>query len=295
LDGYLDAGGGNATTVDYLEAIGRAEDLDLQARLANPAFLGLHNKMILAHIDGRGYIHVGSLNGNEASSKINRELALQVQCDEAFDYLRRVFDHDWQSATPPLYLPIVVRAKQTIQPAGHLLVSEVAYGSIPEKEWVEIYNPTGLAIDLSHHKVGDAAHADDYEGTYQFPAGTMIQPDEVLVVAVTARGFQQDWIGQSPDFEILDTDPAVSDMVRYSRWGRGDWGLRNGGDEVLLLDSQDQPVDIVVYGQGDYPGVVPHPGVAYGHSLERMPPWQDTDNCAADFRDWPYPSPGRLP
>jgi hypothetical protein len=35
--------------------------------------------------------------------------------------------------------------------------------------------------------------------------------------------------------------------------------------------------------------------VAYGHSLERMPPWRDTDNCAADFRDWPYPSPGRLP
>jgi hypothetical protein len=47
---------------------------------------------------------------------------------------------------------------------------------------------------------------------------------------------------------------------------------------------------------GTYPGAVHRPGgIAYGHSLEREPIWWDTDDCSADFRDWPYPSPGELP
>jgi hypothetical protein len=54
-------------------------------------------------------------------------------------------------------------------------------------------------------------------------------------------------------------------------------------------------VDVVVYGDAAFPGVVPHPGVVYGHSLERDPIWLDTDDCSSDFRDWPYPSPGNLP
>ncbi len=81
LDAHLDEGDDNAATVGYLQATARTENLDLAARLANPTFLGLHNKMVLAHIGGRGYVHVGSINGNEASFKINREIALQVQSD----------------------------------------------------------------------------------------------------------------------------------------------------------------------------------------------------------------------
>ena len=45
-----------------------------------------------------------------------------------------------------------------------------------------------------------------------------------------------------------------------------------------------------------YSGVVPHPGVTFpSHSLERYPPFLDTDDCSVDFRDWPFPSPGALP
>jgi hypothetical protein len=77
---------------------------------------------------------------------------------------------------------------------------------------------------------------------------------------------------------------------QHSQW---DWGLHNDGDEVLLLDGRDRPVDTIVYGLGSYPPIVPHPGgISYGHSLEREPAWLDTDDCSADFRDWPVPSPG---
>ena len=295
LDAYLDESGDNAATVDYVQGIAAVENLDLKARLANPTHLGLHNKMVLAHVDGRGYIHVGSLNGNEASFKANREIALQVQSNDAYSYLESVYEHDWHSATPPAYLPLLSRQYRVPRPAHHLLIGEVYYGPPPDQEWVEIHNPTNHAVDLSAYKIGDAVHGDDYEGTYQFPPNASILADQVLVVAVTTTGFQRGFPGRKPDYEILDTDSQVPDMLEYPTQGEGDWGLNNDGDEVLLFDALDQAVDVLVYGQGSFPGVIAHPGVAYGHSLERAPAWRDTDDCRADFRDWPYPSPGSLP
>jgi cardiolipin synthase len=296
LDNHFDEAGDNAAAVRYLQTIARAEALDLEARLGDPTFLGLHNKMVLGRIGGKGYVHVGSLNGSEASSKVNREVALQVQSDAAYDYLAAVFDNDWRVSTPPAYLPLVLHDHAVPQHAGHLLISEVYYVSVPPKEWVEIYNPGSYAVDLASYKIGDAALREDAEGMYQFPPATILGPNQVLVVAATAAGFHEDYPGRAPDFEIADSDPGVPNMLNYAPWGTWDWGLGNAGDEVLLLDGNDLAVDVVVYGDGSYPGVVAHPGgVAYGHSLERVPAWLDTDNCLSDLRDWPYPSPGELP
>ena len=116
-----------------------------------------------------------------------------------------------------------------------------------------------------------------------------------LVIATSAASFRQVY-GQPPDFEFYDTDAEVPTLDSYPPWGTGEWELRNAGDEVLLLDGENRPVDVVVYGDGAYPGVVPHPGVAvYTHSLERYPPLFDTDDCSVDFRDWPFPNPGEVP
>ena len=65
---------------------------------------------------------------------------------------------------------------------------------------------------------------------------------------------------------------------------------------MLLLDATRAPVDVVTYGTGSYPGMTPHPGVSdQGHSLERRPPKQDTDDCGQDFFDRVPPTPGELP
>lgn len=46
-----------------------------------------------------------------------------------------------------------------LQGTSHLLISEVCYdGTVPETEgdeFVEIFNPTGGAVDLSTYKLGD--------------------------------------------------------------------------------------------------------------------------------------------
>jgi phosphatidylserine/phosphatidylglycerophosphate/cardiolipin synthase-like enzyme len=100
LDSFFDPGS-NSQTAAYLTLLAQAEQLDLVARLGNPAGRGLHNKMVLVQAGGTGWVHVGSLNGSEASTKINRELALQVQSNAVYDYLASAFWQDWLLSDPP--------------------------------------------------------------------------------------------------------------------------------------------------------------------------------------------------
>jgi len=73
-------------------------------------------------------------------------------------------------------------------------------------------------------------------------------------------------------------------------------GFSNLGDEVLLLNAAGATIDVVTYRDGDYPGVIPHPGVSeQDRSLERRTPRADTGDCSQDFFGC-YPStPGVLP
>ncbi len=273
-------------TLAYVNAIAKAEGLDLEAVAADPTRYGIHNKMVLVHLDDGGYVHIGSINGSEASSKLNREVALQVHSEAVYAYLHELFRGDWQYAHP-IHLPLVMH--NFIPAADHLLVSEVYYAtSDPNREWVELYNPTERPIDLSGYRLGDAEQANRYEGMYIFPAGTVLPPHEVLLIAYNGA------VVPYADFE-LEESSSVPTMLKDPIWGRGDWTLANGGDQVLLLDASYRPVDVVVWGTASYGEVIPHPGVSYyTHSLERYPPQIDTDDCAHDFRDRAAPTPGAV-
>jgi phosphatidylserine/phosphatidylglycerophosphate/cardiolipin synthase-like enzyme len=97
LDAFFDRGE-NAATVAYLSQTAQTEGLDLQALLGNPTGSGIHNKMALVQAAGRGWLHVGSLNGSEASAKLNRELAVQLQSNALTDYLAAAFWRDWRAS-----------------------------------------------------------------------------------------------------------------------------------------------------------------------------------------------------
>ncbi|HEX6387667.1 MAG TPA: phospholipase D-like domain-containing protein, partial [Anaerolineae bacterium] len=284
----------NAATCAYVTAIAAAEALSLECTLANPAGLGIHNKMVLLEIGGRGYVHVGSLNGSEQSSKGNREVALQVQSDGAYALLAEMFGRDWLH---PIYLPVVLN--HYTGPASTVLISEILYDppGLDDAEFVELVNPTGSTIDLSSYSLGDAVNRSDFEDVRRFPAGTMLAPGQTLVVAAAATAFNAEY-GFAPDFEIIATDAAVPDLVDDLTWGdpAALLQLANGGDEVILRDTADRVVDVVTYGSGSHPGVIACALVAASdHSLERFPYWRDTNDCTVDFRDWPFPNPGSLP
>ena len=197
---------------------------------------------------------------------------------------------------PLLYVPLVVANYLPPKPADHLLISEVCYAASKEQEWVEIANPTQETVDLTFYRIGDAQSGDVFEGMYRFPPGAALPPQQTLVLASSAAAFRAAHPGLVPDFEFYATDPSVPDLAPDPLWGTGEWHLSNEGDEVLLLDAGLTPLDVVVYGNGIYPGVEAHPGVSLStHSLERFPYAYDTDNCAVDFRDSAFPNPGELP
>jgi phosphatidylserine/phosphatidylglycerophosphate/cardiolipin synthase-like enzyme len=86
----------NVETADTVNAIAESEGLDIKASLGDPTQYGIHNKMVLVDLGVEGrYAHVGSINGSETASKVNREMALQVRSSALFDYLHAMFEYDW--------------------------------------------------------------------------------------------------------------------------------------------------------------------------------------------------------
>jgi cardiolipin synthase len=297
LDSFFDNPDGpvsNAATCALLNSLARKENLRLKCRRANPTGLGIHNKMILAHINGHGYAQIGSWNGTELASKGNREVALLAQSDAAYDYLAYMFEIDWPHDK---FLPLIAGNFKGF--ADHALISEILYDpyGLDETEFIEIANPTLKPIDLSHFSLGDAVSREDFEDVRRFPTNTILNTGEVIVVTTSAVDFF-DTYHRWPDFEILDTINEIPNLIDDPEWGDKDTFLRlgNQGDEIILRNEFDDIVDLVTYGSGSYPDHIPCPLLtSANYSLERLPYWHDSDNCPADFREWPYPSPGKTP
>ena len=114
--------------VESVRAISPTLESNLEVRLGNPTLGGIHSKLFLFDVGGRKIVHAGSLNGGEASHKVNREIALQVESEAAHDYLRAMFEHDWTSR-PRAYLPLILR--NYMPPANHLLVSKSSTSAHP--------------------------------------------------------------------------------------------------------------------------------------------------------------------
>ncbi|MCA9958307.1 MAG: lamin tail domain-containing protein, partial [Anaerolineales bacterium] len=244
--------------------------------------------------NGRGFIHVGSINGTEQASKGNRELALQVQSDAAYAFLAQMFASDWPDY---VYLPLLFN--NYVPPANYVLISEVLYDPAgpDDAEFIELVNPTSAPIDLSNYALGDAVNPTDFEDVRRFPTGTILPGGETLVIATSATAFFAER-GFYPDFEIVNTDTAVPDMIDDLNWGDPATFLQlgNQGDEVILRDANDHIVDAIAYGLSTDPNSTLCPLVpAPNYSLERFPYWRDTNSCQADFRAWPFPNPGTLP
>lgn len=85
----------NHLTVEYVRSIAASEGLDLDARIGNPTGGGIHAKLVLVSVGMQRWSAIGSLNGSEASHKINREVVLIVDEPDVYARLLSVFEHDW--------------------------------------------------------------------------------------------------------------------------------------------------------------------------------------------------------
>lgn len=203
-----------------------------------------------------------------------------------------------QANTSRASLPIVYNFFQITPTPPDLLISEVFYDPSweePDGEWVELFNPGGQPYPLTGVKLGDAEAPGKLEGMYSFPPEASLAAGETMVVASRAAVFRQHF-GQNPDYELSDTDPWVPELTRYTAWSPGSLSLVNSGDEMLLLDGEDQVLDAVSWGSSYVALSPPARVVPEGHSLERLPASQDTDR-ASDWTDNSFPDPwqARLP
>jgi hypothetical protein len=148
---------------------------------------------------------------------------------------------------------------------GKLLINEVLYdtpGDDNVEEWVELYNGTGSAINLSGYKLIDNA------GTYTFGSVT-IAAGGYLVVAKNTAGF----------FGLYGFNPDVSGLTL---------AFGNSGDKLTLRNAAGTDVDFVAW-EGYVTGWSLN--AATGQSIYRKDRLVDT-NAAADWAVG-SPTPGQ--
>lgn len=186
----------------------------------------------------------------------------------------------------------------TIEPTpleGRLLISEVLYdpaGDEPANEWIELYNAGGNGIDLTGYKIGDEETQGQGEGMYRFPDGISLVSGGVIVIANQALEFETVY-GFKPDYELVESDPEVPNLVKYSDWASGSVALNNTGDDVLILGATDNLVDALSWGSSTWAFDPSAPDVAQGCSLARSPVEADTDT-AYDWVEQDVPNPGEV-
>lgn len=154
-----------------------------------------------------------------------------------------------------------------------IIINEVFYSqsggnTIAENdEFIELYNASSTAVDLSGWKLMDgnlidaSTNANDFSGSitgssspfvFGAPLGTgvltqgnpILQPGEYAVIWIGRKNTNTQITGTLPAFQVwLDNAPK----------------LNNNGDDVWLYDSQTRIVDYVTYGASDAINVSPPP------------------------------------
>ena len=131
--------------------------------------------------------------------------------------------------------------------ADPIVITEINFASAPEADsddWIELYNRTATAIDLTGWQFTDGAgHA------YPFPADTVLWPNSYLVLCQDRIKFK-----------------AVHPDVK-NRLGNLGFGLSGEGESLRVLDPKNKIVDRV-----DYRSVAPWPQTARGtgYTIELM-------------------------
>lgn len=169
----------------------------------------------------------------------------------------------------------------TIAPVStsYPVINEVYYdvaasgkGVETTNEWVEIYNPTSLAVDISGWKICDNTSCRDIPASSSVPAWGFA----VLTPDISTWGY---W-----------SIPAGASKIVLG--GSIGGGLSNTGDRVILQNTSSAEIDKMSYGTD--PSAFTLPVIDEGWSFARLIKGFDT-NSASDFWANSSPNPGINP
>jgi len=203
-----------------------------------------------------------------------------------------------QTNSPIITSTLTPTPTNTVIPCGiaELLISEVLYNPAgvddPDGEWIEIFNQRVDPVYLGCIKIGDEEISGGGEGMVRFPGIHYLDPGEVIVIANQASVFYSQY-GFLPHYELIETDSQVPNLIKYLAWANGSINLSNAGDDVLLLNGNEQIIDTVSWGDSTFAFNPSVAGVNEGHSIERRPAHHDS-NTALDWFDQNIPVPGQV-
>lgn len=155
--------------------------------------------------------------------------------------------------------------------SSDITISEINYNSsdtLNTEDWFELQNLTADTLDVSFWTLYD----DNEFNTYTFPMGTYILPDSFLVVT------------------RIDLDFAIFNSEVTNRVGSFNWGLGNGGDQLMLRDFNNELVLSVEF-DDDAPWPTQPDGNS--HTLEKWEWATDLNDPASWHEGCPGGSPGR--
>lgn len=133
-------------------------------------------------------------------------------------------------------------------PVGQLVINEIMYSPLnPAAQFIELYNnSTNVAFDLSGWRLQGP--------TYTFPAGSIIEPTNYLVLAANIPAFDGTYGATNPVFDIFTNSLAV------------------GGETLSLVETGTTDVTVA---EVQYQDVLPWPTNTTAASLQLVDPRQD--------------------
>ncbi len=110
------------------------------------------------------------------------------------------------------------------------MCSQPTYG----REYIELYNPTGCAVDISCFIIGfNGNFGTGINGTFRFPAGTTVPPNGFLSIGGANSGATLNLT------TFCNTSALATDADR--------WFIPNGDGYMMLWDASGTPVDAVYW------------------------------------------------
>ena len=149
---------------------------------------------------------------------------------------------------------------------AHVLLSEVKTGPDP-LEFIEIYNPTCVDVDLSDYYLSDdpaysllpswgdpTPNLGDGDAVVRFPAGSILPAQAVAVIARSGSTYKTEF-GAPPDYALVAPGGALR-MEFIARGNTEDMRLTASGEPVALFEwdgARDLVRDVDVVTAGEAP------------------------------------------
>jgi len=166
-----------------------------------------------------------------------------------------------------------------------IVINEVMYRPVESdnyNEWIELYNPTSLSIDVNAWTLYDGQEEDILEADFDHGNGTTIIPPGGYAI-ITDHGTEayENFNVSENAIKLYVDDSAICG-----------YGLNNENEKLFINDTFKTVIDAMEWGD-DYPDVPGFPAnnVNKGNSLARYEN-TDTNNSILDFYYGIKPTPG---